>query len=375
MPTITPIDTSGTINFRYPMSYPINMGNAKKFIAASAPDARGAVRKFIKATTHISFETFISYINSNLAEVVKFATPNRPLFAYIDITNDEYINKSNYWIYLYVKQLAKKKYAKDVEFVKSINDKTIQDDDVILLIDDCSYSGSQIAETISVMKNTYKKQVHIVLFVPFLSNKAVNIIKSTKAKNMSIANCSFSLPKYVYIIKPLSDYMTAHELVPILKYYLSYYMRFEEEKQLRILTESAIEDIQKYPIYFDHKLADFVSSFPLFYSGYVPNDTNVNVMNSIRNLRNQKGSSKQREMDEIKKQYIMYPLISNCEYIKEPQDDISTCPPPPYKDSYAGFIKIIREGLRGRGYSSNNSLRTNILTSQTLSSRLSRKSI
>jgi hypothetical protein len=80
---------------------------------------------------------------------------------------------------------------------------------------------------------------------PALSNKAVNIIKSTKAKNTSIANCSFSLPKYVYIIKPLSDYMTAHELVPILKYYLSYYMRFEEEKQLRILTESAIEDIQK----------------------------------------------------------------------------------------------------------------------------------
>jgi hypothetical protein len=169
--------------------------------------------------------------------------------------------------------------------------------------------------------------------------------------------------------------MTAHELVPILKYYLSFYMRFEKEKQLRILTESAIEDIQKYPIYFDHKLADFVSSFPLFYSGYVPNDTNVNVMNSIRNLRNQKGSSKQREMDEIKKQYIMYPLISNCEYIKEPQDDISTCPPPPYKDSYAGFIKIIREGLRGRGYSSNNSLRTNIPVDQTLPLRLSAKSL
>jgi hypothetical protein len=333
MPVSKSKDKLESPTFRYPMSYPINMENAKKFIEASAPDARSAVQKVIKATTHISFEKFIAYINSNLAEVVKFAAKNRPLFAYIDITNDEYINKSNYWIYLYVKQLAKKKYNKDVEFVKSINDKIIQDEDVILLIDDCAYSGSQIAETISVMKNTYKKRVHIVLFVSFLSNYAVNIIKMTKSKNTSIANCSFTLPKYVYIVKPLGDYMTAHEFVPILKYYLSFYMRFDAEKQLRILTEAAIQDMQKYPIYFDHKLADFVSSFPLFYSGFVPNDANVNIINSKNDLQ---------------KQYIMYPLISNCEYIKNPEYDISTCPPPPYKDGYADFIKLIRERLRGR---------------------------
>ena len=63
-------------SFRYPMSYPLNNDNVNKFIEATADDAKDVVRKFINATTHISFEKFLSYINSNLADVInKTNTP------------------------------------------------------------------------------------------------------------------------------------------------------------------------------------------------------------------------------------------------------------------------------------------------------------
>ena len=343
----------------YPLSYKLNKAAAKQFIDASAPDARSAVRKFIKATTHISFEQFIGYINTNLREVVSFVPDGRPIFAYIDTLYSNYVTKSNYWIYTYIKSLAKNKYGKEVDFIESMDDSIVQDNDVILLIDDCIYSGNQMSDTIAAMANTQKKSVQIVLFVSFMSNDGLKLIIETKNTNRKIQNCAFTLPKHQYIIQPLSLYMTVDELVKVMKYYLVHYFKLGHVEQLDAVTSASKHELVKFPIYFDHKLADYLSSFPLIYSGLVPNKHNADILQKLHELKKEEHdmrmfkrkniSELQAKIVALEAEFIMYPLISHCDHIRKPEIARSTCPPPPYKDGYSEFIKMIKTKMRSHG--------------------------
>lgn len=297
--------------FKYPLSYPLNRANVRKFINASAHDAQAAIRKFIKATIHISFETFIAYINSNLEDIVKDVPPNRPLFAYIKNYTD-YEHKSNYWLYMYIKRQAKAKYNMNMHFVNDIDDSRIKYfNDVILLIDDCIYSGMQLAEAVGSLKSSYHKQIRVVLFVSFMSEDGLQTISEAFTSNPFIRNCTLVLPKHTYKIRPLSDYMTRNEFASIIKYYNMHPYMTENE-------------LQKYPIYFDHKLADNVSTFPVIYSGLVPNKKNKDILTNGLN-----------------EGFEMYPLLSNCEHIKVPEFEESTCPSPPYKAEHLTFIRSL----------------------------------
>jgi hypothetical protein len=311
------------------MSYPLNRANVKEFIAASAPDARDAARKFIKATTHISFETFIRYVNKNLREVVKLVPDSRPMFVYIDTGFVEYKTKSSYWLYLYVKKIVKTLYDIKVEFVDMDNFYILQDNDILLILDDCAYSGSQISGTVAEL-DANDKMLNIIVFIPFISNASIKVINDAIKGNESLQKCKFSYLKYAYKIKPLSDYMTAAELSTILKYDIS--------------NPRAAVEIKKYPIYFDHKLADDVSTFTTIYNGFVPNDWNLQIMASIEErykllqqpgLKNAKNIRK--EIAELRKQYQYISLFSDSE------DKI--LPMPPYKEKFSEKIKPMLDKL------------------------------
>lgn len=327
--------------FQYPMSYPLNRANAKKFIAASAPDARDAVRKFIKATTHISFETFISYVNKNLGEVVKLVPDGRPIFL-----NVGWYFKSNYWLSLYMRDLTHRKYNIQVHFIDGIDDPELQDNDVILLVDDCIYSGNQMADTIhSFGKTSYK--LNIILFVPFISDTGANQVIQAKKTNKNMQYCTFTIAKYVYKIQPLSTYMSINEMMKILKYYK--YNIYYDMKSDADLRNKAEYELSKYPIYFDHKLADFQSSFPFIYSGVVPNEFNSNIFEQILDLTYKtRTHSTNEKLSQLHKQYLLYPLISNCDYINKGEYTQSSCPPAPYKEKYNEFISIIKMLRRRR---------------------------
>jgi hypothetical protein len=305
------------------MSYHLDRDNVKKFIAASAPDARDAVRKFIKATTHISFETFISYVNTNLEDVVQIVPPGRPLFVYVDEDNKY---KSSYWMYLYLKKLAKVKYNVTIKHIDENSYRHLRDNDILLLVDDCAYTGSQMADTVEYI-HTNKKKLHIILFIPFISDAAVNHINANKKHNDYLKICRFSYLKYVYKIKPLSDYMTVAEFSTIFRYTSPYSNPAEAE-----------EEIEKFPIYFDHKLADDVSTFPRIYKGFVPNEWNLEIKRliyskekKIKLLQRKKMNPKhlQQEIDTLIDQYQYYPLFS----------DKNIYPMPPYKTDYIDTIQ------------------------------------
>jgi hypothetical protein len=332
--------------FTYPMSYPLNRQNVKKFIAASAPDARDAVRKFIKATTHISFETFIRYVNKNLRDVVKLVPPGRPMFVYI---NEFHKEKSSYWLYLYVKKMAKTQFNIDMKMIDNYNNNSLQHNDILLILDDCAYSGGQIS-TILAELDTNDKQLHIIIFVPFISDAAIELIRDIATHNSDVVKCKISFLKNAYKIKPLRDYMNVSEFYTILKYYIT--------------STRAAEEIQKYPIYFDHKLADHVSSFPYLYNGNVPSERNLETAILINNKYKRiawlhsKGLFNvkylRQEIAALENQYQSFPLFS---------DDKNLFPRPPY---YRGYTNAIKQGLRNivTKTQSNTSKRTNVVSSR-----------
>jgi hypothetical protein len=343
-------------NLQYPLSHPLNEVNKKKFIAASAPDARNAIRKFIKVTKHISFETFINYINQNLQDVVEQLEEDRPIFVYIDDNLPNHKMKSNYWLYLYINQLATQKYNKTVHELTHLNKRVIKDNDIILLVDDCLYSGTQMAQTVLKIDNPKRKRLHFIVFVPFLSHAGCNNVEEAFYMNNELDGCTISLSKHVSYIKPLADYMNEDEYISIIKYYKDY-----QGKTFRLFMD-AEEDLSKYPIYFDHKLADSLSTFPKIYGGLVPNEHNLKLVKDIDLLSKELSQSEvkpnreewNQRMTALKNRFQIIPMITHCENINK--YDEYACPVPPYKTGlFDNFLQTIKQGAKSQTHSSSSS--------------------
>jgi hypothetical protein len=144
-----------------------------------------------------------------------------------------------------------------------------------------------------------------------------------------------------------------------------------------ITSTRAAEEIQKYPIYFDHKLADHVSSFPYLYNGNVPSERNLETAILINNKYKRIAWLHSRglfnvkylreEIAALENQYQSFPLFS---------DDKNLFPRPPY---YRGYTNAIKQSLRNivTKTQSNTSRRTNVASSRkslSVGSRISWKS-
>jgi hypothetical protein len=330
---------------QHPLSHPLNKANVKKFIEASAIDAQEAVRKFIKSTTHVSFETFIGYVNHNLQDALKYLEKGRPIFIYID-SSEDYRQKSNLWLYLYINQIAKQKYKQTVHILTHLDKRNLKDNDMVLLVDDCIYSGTQMGDTILSINNPRQKKLQFLLFVPFLSENGVDSVIRAFDMNPELYDCELYLSDSVFYISPLWRYMNEDEYMSIRKYYYDY-----ENKQFRLETD-VYEQLNKYPIYFDHKVADHMSSFPEIYGGLVPNKHNLQNTKNIDMLTAEsRGKPKTEEwkqrMTKLQNNFKIYPLITHCEYLNIPEFVESSCPVPPYKkDLYGDFVKLIKQKPR-----------------------------
>jgi hypothetical protein len=318
-----------------PLNYEFNKENKKLFLEHTAPDARDAMEKFLNATIHVSHDEFIKQIKDKLDEVIALKTGNRSIFVYIDM-NKEYEYKSNYWIYTYIKHFLNEKYIV-VEIIKSLNDIKVQNNDIVLLIDDCIYSGWQMSKTIADIENINLKKVKLILFVPFISSDGLKNIKEKLNDNKLLKTCEIIISKNIEIF-PLSKYLSLEEGMTIFQYYIYNTKIYSIESYTK-------NQLQKYAIYFDHKVGDWVSSFPPIYSGLVPNKKNKKIKTEIEKLKtniNKDNSSIAKKIEDLEKSYDFFPLLTNCEHIQKPDKDESTCPYPPYKKGYQTYLdKII----------------------------------
>lgn len=338
-----------------PKSHTLNEENVKKFIEAVDNDeVRKIVRIMLNNTVHISYNEFSKQIRRLLPQAITSVVEDRPIFVYVDTNYSEYFYKSNYWMFMMVKS-AIKENRKQIKLVNTLDDERIINGDIILLIDDCMYSGIQTSNTIANMQNTKNKSVKILLFVPYISKASLELVNEKFADNKQLRNCSLQEPENCKIIIPFGYYIN--------------------EKQAELLADyyphlSSKWIMEAYPIYFDHKVAKYRSSFPAVYAGIVPNANNRYLLylmvsqyfigldiskNKLENYKRQ-GFADENKLKELK-EYIQYhkkfikraelqmtiiPLLNNCENMRVSAAKHifeSSCPVPPYKSQTSRSIR------------------------------------
>lgn len=313
---------------RYPLSYKLNQENVKLFIETADTSVQDTLRKLMATTEHFPFEYFITLLNKNLRQLsTTYLTNNRPLFAYIDVSGkNDYKHKSNYWLYMYVK----KTLDQPVTFISDLNDTMLQDNDNIMLLDDCLYSGGQMSSTIRGLK-LGEKRFNIILMVSFMSDYGLQ--KVHDAFHDVNHNSKLIMPIHVHYIQPITNFIPNDDVKQLFSFY------------------NIVYDRPRYPVYFDHKLADNESSCPEIYSGIVPNNKNKMLLKEIKTIKiksynpvyTKQKTKLEQEKHDIESRLDIYPLLTNCENIRNTDLMKPMCPHPPYKEGYETFIRSLNK--------------------------------
>jgi hypothetical protein len=342
-----------------PLSYAFNQENVKKFIGAiQDEEAKKTIRILLNNTKYVSYDDFVEQIKINIPQILEIVPQGRPIFIYID--NNKYDNldqKSNYWVSKIFKSLIP---SNTVKYISSLDNNTVKDNDLVLLMDDCVYSGIQFQNTINELQNTFHKKIHLLLFVPYVSKAGMELIYNAFQKNASLNVCSFHELHHSKMIVPFGCYITQKQATNLSKFYP--HLRSEKNSGKDRILEA-------YPVYFDHKVAKMVSSFPTIYSGLVPNKQNADKISKLLNLQDehdlysffqyaqQQGENIPYSPDDLKdnindldlqiknlknsKNYQIIPILKNCENNINLDLKESSCPVPPYKKNSVKSKSII----------------------------------
>jgi hypothetical protein len=234
------------------MNYNFNENLKNEWLAKCDNSIKDIAKEFLNITQYISNDIFDDYLLRSLDEMLDYYDTNKitALQFYIPENN---FNKSNYWV---INKLVKF-LSKNEKYLITISDNlnNFNPNVPIIIADDASYSGSQITSYIedNINPDKYDK---LFILIPFISKIAIEKINSYfNDKN----NIRF-IEKNRYLLKPLTELM-------------------ENEKIKRLFSYYGNSNITQYPIYFNHKIADSYSSFPLIYSyGVMPNQKNKEII-------------------------------------------------------------------------------------------------
>ena len=286
-------------------TYNLKSDSVKEYIEASNPEIKDYLEKFFKITKHVSYKTFKFLLYNNFREFLHYCVLNNVNEITIYLGKIDYQNitqKSNFWVAQHFYQYLKKKRNLNINIRVVLDFNKIKDNDTVLILDDCSYTGTQLSGIIHANSNEINKRKNVVFYIiiAFISESARHIINDMFMYYIDKSNKAI-FSKNNVIIKPLKDLMDEDEIKLINKYYNIFYPDFT--------ASLSVELKNKYPIYFDHKLADYVSTFTDIYSGIVFNPHNKKII----------------------------PIMNNCEHIvKVDFKDLYNplCPFPPYKNSF-----------------------------------------
>ncbi len=323
----------------YPIDHSLDKTQIRKFIDACDPEVKKIAQKLIENTDHISFEKFLTRMNMCIYHLISIVKVDRPVFVYLGVDLKEVKKKSNYWLYLYVKEFIR--YItnnKKVILITEMNNPLLKKDDVIVLIDDCIYSGMQMGDTIYNIKNTISNDYY--LLVPYMSTKSIEVIKNNFATNSKLTTTSkLIITPHHYNLKLTNDILNDNEIDIIGKYYINYYASFRG----------------KYLIYFDHKLADTVSTITHFYLGIVPSKENIKSFEKAKEINQDyyKKGDLEKALKFNSYDYLkIIPIIKNCShYTKKIEVMSPKCPAPPYKESFKEFINLIKKHKKPKSLS------------------------
>jgi len=289
-----------------PNSYPINAKNVIKWLEQSDPSIRNIANEFILKTTYINHNMFLKTYKKAIEEMISILDINVLQF-FISIDDK---NKSNYWIMQIIEKYVNSNKYKIIivsDFSK------IDPSYPVIIADDASYSGSQMANTIE--DNFQRTKLDIFILIPFMSNTAIDTIKKSYSDNLNEGSIMF-LDKSIYIMKPIYELIDKDKIELLFSYY----------------THNP-KNIREYPIYFDHKVADSYSSFPLIYTyGIIPNNYNKQIIHDIQ--------KKRLPIKNIFDKLERIPLLKNCTIDIPYNIMVPPCPQQPYKLNFKKLATI-----------------------------------
>lgn len=305
------------------MDYDID--NKDEFVNAIKDNSvKHAIKTLLDNTIYISIERFKEQLKQCMVSIDELhKSAQQPIYVYIDTYHEDFVYKSNSWMLNLIKDLDK---VRHYEYIYNLDD--LQDGDIVLLLDDCIYSGIQMGRTVDDMLSD--KKLDIILFVPFMSKEGIKYIDIIFHQTLSLETCKLHIVKNYYEILPAYKYITTKQAFAIAKYYPQVSRRHV---------------LNAYPIYFEHKTAKYVSSFPYIYNGILPNEHNkmliIEIMNIHYDIVKMENTYKtptiqseiiqnKSKIEALYDKLQIIPLITKC---KDSKINIyeSYCPVPPYK--------------------------------------------
>lgn len=274
------------------MDYSFNTNFINLWLLKCDNNIREIAKKFLDKTEYISENKFDEYLLKSFNEMLEIYE-----FKTLQFFNPENNpNKSNYWV---INKLLK--FITDDTYSIIVSDNISDFDSTypIIIADDASYSGSQICNYIEDYIDVKKYKLFIL--IPFISKIAIERI-SNFSKDIKF------IEKNRYELKPLTELMEIEKIKKLFDYY-------------------GISIISQYPIYFNHKVADSYSSFPLIYSyGIMPNEKNKEIIKYCK-MKMIPLKTRFDELDRIT-------ILNNCNDINSSNFDINNpfYPIPPYRN-------------------------------------------
>jgi|694.fasta_scaffold29269_2 hypothetical protein len=241
-----------------PKSYNFIEYKVNEFINNCDISIKPIIKKVLNNTTYISFEIFMTYLIKNFKNFINI----KELFIYIPL---DYLNKSNYWIYQLMDYYKNKiGFKGKLILISTLNDERLSDNSIVLITDDCIYSGEQMRLIIEYMINSRKLNLDIYLFISFMTYEGLNKITNEFINNINLITCNLKLMENIYYIdKTVNNYLNIDEIDLLEDYY-------------------SCPINHRYLLYFDHKMPDYYSTIPLIYSGIIANFNNKFLLKAIR---------------------------------------------------------------------------------------------
>jgi hypothetical protein len=172
---------------KYPLSHGFDKNAIKRFIDSADDSVKEICKKIIDATLYVSFEKTLLELNKRINEYYQrfgeFHLKNeRPVFIFNPDT-DYYKKKSNYWFSSYIFKKMNELFENKVEIIglstiyDVFNHPELIKDDIIIVPDDCIYSGNQLSTNIGTFASIGNIQRFYVL-ITYASTRGVRVVKN-----------------------------------------------------------------------------------------------------------------------------------------------------------------------------------------------------
>ena len=258
----------------------INKKKMEKYINMHKKENRPLIRQILEVTQHISFDEFKKNLFNQIEFFNNYLEQNniKKYIFCIGVGNDGgssdvnfNIYKSNFWTFLLSYHLLKIKPFDIMlnlkEAIRIYYNESSLEIDNFLIMDDCTYSGNQVvdrviysaaAELMHTNKNSFmtddltkktiyhpiqNKVLNVHYIIPYLSKIAYDKLKLLELKTQ--------INVIIYtnnIINPYKDIINKNLMDKIKKLY-SFYTKYNIDNLI--------------PIFFDHKIADSLSTIDL----------------------------------------------------------------------------------------------------------------